>query len=735
MQRVMRTLSAAPSRSVAGSVLLTASALALTGVFLDRHGQELASLGASARAFATALGGYGLLSVSGAGQSAAGAVAAMLVVLAWYGLGAVLLGSIRSAGGRGSSARPRPSRALDFASACALGAGTWSLLWLALGLTRLYRPSTALVALAGGLALAVRAVVRSRKTSGPPRAGDLARGERSPLTLVAALLAALPVLLAFVAALAPPTAKDALQYHLSLPKVFVANGGLVDVPDNIASYFALGAEMHGVWAMLLGRIVSPRAGEAAFGAVVFAFFPLLLAAVFGWARERGLGRDWAWLAAAMVAGVPTVFEVAGSGYVDLALALYVTLAIRSVARWWDTQARASLAESALALGFALSVKLTAGFVVFVFALIVLVRTRSGDAEDTRKHESVAAGLAALAGALALGCPWYLRTWARTGSAVFPFFANVWPGRAPGWDPERSAMLVGFNALYGGAQKGLLDYLLTPLSLSLVGQREIASSYEGVLGVSFLVGLALVVWAWASGGLGTELKIAGAAAGAFFVWWLASAQVLRYLLPALPLLAVASAGAGAVLATSGPAGRSLRWALVVSVLAGEVVIIAWFAGDDPLLAVLGAEPRAAYLERRLDYYSYYRLINDSLPADVKVWLVDMRRDTYHLERPSVGDYLFEDYTLRKWIEVAPAGRDVQRRARAAGISHVLIRHDVLFDYARSPLVDDRRPQAENLAKLERLRSFLADGTRVLRADGKFALVELGPGLEHASPGSR
>jgi hypothetical protein len=35
----------------------------------------------------------------------------------------------------------------------------------------------------------------------------------------------------------------------------------------------------------------------------------------------------------------------------------------------------------------------------------------------------------------------------------------------------------------------------------------------------------------------------------------------------------------------------------------------------------------------------------------------------------------------------------------------------------------------------LRSFLVDGTRVLRADVKFALVELVPGLEHASAGSR
>jgi hypothetical protein len=538
---------------------------------------------------------------------------------------------------------------------------------------------------------------------------------------------------AFAAALAPPTAKDALQYHLALPKAFLAGGGLVDVPGNIANYFALGAEMHGVWAMLLGRLVSGRAGEAAFGAVMFAFFPLLLAAVYGWARERGLGRDWAWLAAAMVAGVPTLSEVAGSSYVDLPLALYVTLAVRGAARWWRTQDGASLAEAALALGFALAVKLTAAFAVLVFALIVLVRARRAAPGDAPGPGRLVPGLAALAGAAALGCPWYLRTWARTGSPVFPFFANVWPGRAPGWDLERSSMLIGFNALYGGADKGPLDYLLTPLWLSLTGQREVAASYEGVLGVSFLVGAALIVWALARGGLDAEMKVAAAAGGAFFAWWLASAQVLRYLFPALPLLAVAGAGAGAALAGGGIPGRPLRSALAVSIVAGEVVIAAWVAGDNPLLAATGAEPRAAYLDRRLDYYPYYRLINGALPADVRIWLVDMRRDTYHLERPCVGDYIFEDHTLRKWIEAAPAGGDVRRRALAAGITHVLIRHDILFDYARSPLVDDRHPRAENLARLERLRSFLGDGTRVLRADRKFALVELAPVSELVSPG--
>jgi len=164
-------------------------------------------------------------------------------------------------------------------------------------------------------------------------------------------------------------------------------------------------------------------------------------------------------------------------------------------------------------------------------------------------------------------------------------------------------------------------------------------------------------------------------------------------------------------------------LLIATLGGQLVILAWFVGDDPLRVVLGTEPRDAYLTRRLDYYPYYRLINETLPTDATVWLIDVRRDTYHLERPYVGDYLFEDYTLRRWVAEAGSAAELRARARAAGITHLLVRHDVLFDPARSVLVDDSRPDAENRARLARARAFLVDEARVLRADQKFLLAAL------------
>jgi hypothetical protein len=140
-------------------------------------------------------------------------------------------------------------------------------------------------------------------------------------------------------------------------------------------------------------------------------------------------------------------------------------------------------------------------------------------------------------------------------------------------------------------------------------------------------------------------------------------------------------------------------------------------------VLGGEPREAYLARRLDYYPYYQMVNRELAPTATVWLIDMRRDTYHLERPAFSDFIFEDYTLTRYVREATSVEEIRARVRAAGLTHLLVRHDILFDYARSPIVDESRPRAENMARLELMRAFFTQGTRLMKGDGKFWLIEL------------
>ena len=321
----------------------------------------------------------------------------------------------------------------------------------------------------------------------------------------------------------------------------------------------------------------------------------------------------------------------------------------------------------------------------------------------------------------IAAPWYLRTWIRTGSPVFPFYLNIWPGEAPGWDVERSRLYQSLLSTYGDSRNAI-DYLLAPIRLAVSAQPDQTARYDGVLGIAFLFALPVLVWALARLRLDVELRIAAMISTAMFLFWLFSSQQIRLLLPALPGLAVSMVASGMV-AEGAAKSRFLRWLFIGAAAAGLPVVLAWFATLDPVRVVLGGEHRSVYLSRRLDYYPYYELINERLAPTDRVWLINMRRDTYHIDIPYFSDFVFEDYTLAQQVRDAHSAADIRARTRAAGITHLLVRHDVLLDYAKSPIVDDRQPREHNLAKLEILARFFGEGTRLIRGDRKFWLIEL------------
>jgi hypothetical protein len=530
--------------------------------------------------------------------------------------------------------------------------------------------------------------------------------------------------LALMAALAPPTAKDTLLYHFALPKAYIAAGRSLELPHNIAGYYPLGVEMHAVWAMLLGAPFGPRVSEAAAGTTLFLFAPLLVMVVHGWAREQGADRPWAATAALMIAWVPTGYDVAASGYVDLALAAYTALAVRSFGRWWTALDWRHLLWIIIGIGGALSIKLSAAFLILPLALLGLLRALGTGADAPEPRPTPAIAAASLVGALALGAalatPWYVRNWIRTGSPVFPFYLGIWPAEAAGWDLERSRLYETLFSLYGDTRT-VLDYLWAPLRVAVAAQPDQPAYYDGVLGIAFVLALPLLVWALWKRRLDAPLCLAIALSVCLFVFWLFSSQQLRYLLPALPGLAVATAVVGTGWAGAG--GRASRGLLLAGAALGLPVALAWFLTLDPVGVVLGGEPREDYLRRRLDYYPYYEVVNRELPPTAMVWLIDMRRDTYHLDRPYFSDFIFEDYTLTRYVRAAGGPEEILARVQADGITHLLVRHDILFDYRRSPIVDERRSRDENVAKLELMAAFFTRGTRLIKGDQKFWLIEL------------
>ncbi len=481
---------------------------------------------------------------------------ALAIGMAWYTLGSLVLSLMRRRIG------PDFSLPLQVIVSFAVGAAVWSLVWFFLGVAGLYSTTTAIIAILVWFALTYLVVMElkgeddedndeknkliSLFTEKKPKQADSDSQKSSAFEKVLLGLIYIQVALSFIASLAPPTAKDTLLYHFALPKAFVAQGSNAFIDGNIASHLPLGTEMQVVWARLMSH---PYADDAASGATIWLFFPLLLIAVYAWAVEIGISRTWSLIATAMVASIPTAYYVASSGYIDLSLALYVTLATFALTRWWKEQSWGWVVLMAIFLGAALSVKLTAVFVFAAFALIVLLRARetknpvatapgSDNGAVPASGRIVLTGFAALLLAGVIASPWYIRTWVATGSPVFPFYMSIWPGKANGWDVERSYLFQAMNSQYGGTGTDKVNYLTAPVRLSVAAQPEQHEYYDGVLGPAFLIGLPLLAWALWKFDLPIEVKIGAGVAGVMYLFWLFSSEQLRYLLPIVPLLAIA-----------------------------------------------------------------------------------------------------------------------------------------------------------------------------------------------------
>ncbi len=686
------------------AVLVAIFAAALIVVFIAFRSSDLLRL----PTLLGNLGGGPLFGGEGFLGTLVGSLVAGLILVSWFGTGTFISSFIKV------ERRDGDSHVLELVRNIGVGAVVTSLIWFFLGLAGSYSSVAAIVVTVTGLVLAGLGLVRAREAKAESRTPEPAAGiDRIILLMIAACL-----FLAFVASLAPPIAKDTLLYHFSVPKAFIAQHSNAFIEGNIASYLALGTEMHALWAMLLGNIVSPRAGEAAAGVTTFLFFPLLLAAVFGWARELNISRSWSLAAVLMVAAIPTAFHVASSGYTDLSLALYISLAVYSLCRWWRTPVIAPLVFAAIFLGGALAVKLTTLFVIAAFALIILLRGRG----EVKAGKIVLTGFGALLLAGVIASPWYLRNWSATGSPVFPFYMSIWKGEAKGWDVERSNLFQGMNSQYGGAAEQPVNYLTAPLRLSLAAQPEDANLYDGVLGAAFLIGLPLLIWALWRRRLAPEVVIAAGVAGVIYLFWLFSSQQMRYLLPLVPLLAIAIAASAekvGELATR----RAWMYVAIAASAFGILTSAAWFSQKAPLRVVLGGETRDQYLARNLDYYPFYRAINQDTATDAKIWLINMRRDTYNIDRAVVSDYLFEDWTLRKMLWESRNTQELKGKASSLGVQYVLTRHDFIFDYDRSSLVDDKKPRAENEAKLKIAKDLILGPADLVWADNKFSLIKV------------
>lgn len=516
-------------------------------------------------------------------------------------------------------------------------------------------------------------------------------------------LAVLSSLGALIAALAPPTAGDALCYHLELPKTFLIDHAIRFQPDHDNATFPLLVEMWYLWGLAIDGPVTAQLIGWTVG-VLLGLATVLLATPI-------VGRPWAWIAGAVVLLVPGLANQMTAPLNDLPLALLATLALTA---WWravvNDEGRRWFVLAGLAAGGALGVKYLALF--FAAAVGLVFAWRFVRQADRRRLFVEGVAIVTIVG-VSVGGLWYLRAAWYRGNPVFPFFTEVFverhPDAAPITVPENKSPL-GRHPL--GVATAAWHVTMHPDRLGGRGHQ---------LGVLFLAVLPGLIVARRLRGLGLLLAIAVA----YWMLWYSLRQNVRFLLPIVPVLAVASAWVWIEMRRFPRLPRCLAGLIMASIVmvnAGTSLARC----RDQLATACGLESREEYLSRREPTWPAAEIANRILEPTAHLLSQDYR--AYYFQCRVTRENAYRRRT-RYDLEVdKPA--DLCRTLRRAGFTHLLLAENggsqgIQFDDTLSRLADAQwaNDPTHSLLKLADYQFRDSDGA--LR---RYRLVMLGDNAE-------
>ncbi|MBX3131818.1 MAG: hypothetical protein KF689_00355 [Gemmatimonadaceae bacterium] len=474
-----------------------------------------------------------------------------------------------------------------------------------------------------------------------------------------------------VAALTPVSDWDSLMYHLRLPRQFLDAGRLYLPPDgNHLAFLGLFQFLY-LPLMAIGAEAGPALLNAAMAMALWA-------GVFV-AGTRLLSRRTGVLAATALWGSSAWLFVGATPRVDVALAFVLLMTHCAVLRTGDERSAWAIPVAGLLGGIALGMKYHA--LPYLAALVPLalwgLRGRPG---GNLGHHARAVGLAMALGVLA-SAPWLLKNVAYFDAPFYPFFSapRVQPFVAELTGSYSVPTTIDPESLRGVGRSrervSLAALVLRPERLTVEVEGASYSRnplYAALLLLPFflrdrrLLGIAVPGLAYLTFTLG------------YF-----SVTNLRYLLPALPMLAIASAElwrrAGETLSRV-PRMRYVTTLLIA--LAGGAALLGLRRGGERLLSMervqiaLGLLPAQVALNREVPYV-VARYFDEQVAPDATVLMLWDARG-YHFTRNALQDNLLTNWPMLEGIGATA------RCLAGTGITHVYVNLEAPRYYERRGL---------------------------------------------------
>lgn len=338
-----------------------------------------------------------------------------------------------------------------------------------------------------------------------------------PLVKVFAVLALVSAALALLIALSPPWDYDGLMYHLVGPKQILEEGLIVADHDNWYVNGPSAIEMLFLIALSFGDDTVPKLVHFLGG-----FVYLVGAYVLG---RRWIGPKGAWIAVAILLGIPLIPILSSFAYIDLFWSGYEILAVGAALIWWRDGDRRWLVLCGTFAGFALGSKYLGLLGIGVLVVFVgLLSLRHG------LRTAVRALAMLLAPAVLVGMPWMIKNLVLLGNPLFPYL--------PPFSLFASDRLESFMSFLNsfGTGRDPLDFIALPVNVYL--RNEMFSAVMSRIDIpSLMFPLAILYGFQKKNPVITALLVL---AGARSLLWALGSQQIRFLFPIYPALAIVAA---------------------------------------------------------------------------------------------------------------------------------------------------------------------------------------------------
>jgi 4-amino-4-deoxy-L-arabinose transferase-like glycosyltransferase len=499
--------------------------------------------------------------------------------------------------------------------------------------------------------------------------------------------------------LTPPVSRDALIHHLAVPKWYINNHGIVDIPFSIPSYYPPFVEMLFAGALLVSSDILAKL-------IHFSFYVGCLLFTFVLAK-RFMSTVMALMAVLLFGSLPVVFQVSSIAYADLGLAFFTLGGLVALYHWSQTRERGWFLLGALMTGWAVGCKYNGLIVLFIFLIGIISILSQWKSPFRLIMKNLAIFLLFV---LAVNILWLGRNSWFAGNPGYPL-ANKVIGKQ--WLPNqpRYSQFQIRRVLHG---ETLWDQILLPWNISIKTESSARHELDGVINPVFLIFLPFFI---CLPGKPEWVKRVFYVFLLYFLFFWASSRVrLRYLMPVYPLLGIITAYT--------VAAWELKWkrglgtvVLCLAFLLNLYWLLVYTATIKPLDFLSGKETRRSFLCRHIPSYPIFEFANAHLPPDARVMFLyggKYGNDGYYLERDYFYDSRYMGYTGKEIVRMVDTPQGIRKEFLSRNITHLLINWKRLqMDYASS-----LSPE-----KIRLFRDFCRDYLRLEFESGSSSLYRL------------